>query len=73
MEVMKKIKRASRSKTINWGHIQMVGGAVTAALSVFNPAAFPNLPMWVFGVAAMIAAVITYLLRSVTRTPLDDK
>lgn len=73
METIKKIRRATRSKTIKWGHVQMIGGAITAALGVFNPALFPNLPLWVFGAAGMVAAVITYLLRSVTRTPLDDK
>jgi hypothetical protein len=73
METVKKIRRASRSKTIQWGHIQMIAGALAAGLGFFNPAMFPNMPTWAYGIAAMSAGVITYILRAVTRKPLDEK
>ena len=72
-ETVKKIRRASRSKTIIWGHVQFVGGAITTVAGFFNPAAFPGHPMWVYGSVAMGAGLVTYVLRSVTRTPLEDK
>jgi len=73
METIKKIKRASRSKTILWGHVQIVAGAIAAGLAFINPAMFPNMPTWAYGIAAMGAGVITYVLRAVTRAPLEDK
>jgi len=72
-EIVKKVKRASRSKTIKWGHVQVAAGAVATAMGFINPAIFPDLPAWAYGMAAMVAGVVTYVLRSVTRTPLEDK
>jgi hypothetical protein len=73
MEVIKKVRRASKSKTIVWGHIQIAAGAVATGLAFVNPATFANLPTWAYGMAAMSAGMITYVLRSVTRKPLDEK
>lgn len=63
----------TKSKTVNWGHVQMVAGAVATALAFVTPAVFDDLPKWVYGAAAMVAATITYVLRNATRKPLDDK
>lgn len=68
----KVIRKATRSKTMNWGHLQVAIGAVGAALGYLNPALFPDLPPWVYGLAAMGAGVITYILRAVTRKPLEE-
>jgi hypothetical protein len=73
MTIANKVKRASRSRTIVWGHIQFIAGAVTTAAGYFNPLAFPGQPVWVYGAVAMGAGVITYVLRAVTRKPLDEK
>lgn len=70
---MSKLKGAVKSKTINWGHIQVIAGAIATALGFFNPSTFPNLPVWVYGVSAMGAGVITYILRAVTTKPLEEK
>jgi len=72
-EIVKKVKRASRSKTIKWGHVQVAAGAVATGLGFFNPVMFPDLPAWAYGIATMAAGVITYVLRAVTRKPLDER
>ena len=63
-------KKWWKSRTINWGHIQVVLGAVAAGLGFFTPSMFPNMPMWSYGVAAMVSGVITYWLRSKTTGPI---
>jgi hypothetical protein len=73
METIKKVRRASRSKTINWGHIQVIAGTVAASLGFITPQTMPDLPAYVYGIALMIAGAITYALRAVTRKPLDEK
>lgn len=65
--------RLFKSKTITWGHVQLIGGAIATALAFVNPATFDGLPKWAYGLAAMTAGVITYILRSVTRQPLGEK
>ena len=70
-EIMK--SKYIKSKTIIWGHLQLLAGMIVAGLGFFNPALFPDIePKW-YGVAAMVAGVLTYWLRSVTRQPLDEK
>lgn len=68
------IKRVvkSRSRTIAWGHVQVAAGAVAVALGFLTPATFPDLPQWAYGLAMMAAGVITYVLRTLTRKPLDE-
>jgi hypothetical protein len=73
METVKKIRRASRSKTIKWGHVQVVAGMLATGLAALTPAAVPNLPTWVYGLALIASGMITYALRAVTRKPLDEK
>jgi hypothetical protein len=73
METIKKIRRASHSKTINWGHIQVIAGTVAAALGFITPQTMPDLPAYVYGVALVVGGAITYALRAVTRKPLDEK
>jgi len=58
---------------VNWGHIQFVAGAFVTMAGVFNPGVFPEIPMWVFGVVGIVAAGVTYWLRSVTTKPLNKK
>ena len=58
---------------MNWGHIQVLVGAIGTALAFVNPQALPDMPVWVYTIAAMIAGVITYILRHVTTQPLSDK
>jgi len=55
-----------KSKTINWGHVQIVLGAMAAGLGYFTPTMFPDMPKWSYGLAAMGAGVITYWLRTKT-------
>ena len=71
MGIVKRVAK-SRSRTVAWGHIQVLAGAVAAGLAFINPAMFPSLPVWVYGLSAMVAGVITYVLRSVTRKPLGE-
>jgi uncharacterized membrane protein HdeD (DUF308 family) len=73
MTIIAKTKRASRSKTIKWGHIQVVAGAIATGLTLFNPATVPDMPSWAYGVALIVSGMITYILRAVTRKPLDEK
>lgn len=56
-----------KSKTFFWGHIQLIAGATATALGFLTPALFPEMPIWVYGLASMFAAVITYVLRSVSK------
>lgn len=71
---MKKwITRSIKSKTMNWGHFQVALGSIGTALAFVTPQAIPDLPVWVYTLAAMIAGVITYILREKTRLPLDEK
>ena len=67
------IRRILKSKTMNWGHIQVFAGAISTVLAFVNPQALPDLPVWVYTVSAMIAGFITYILRNATRLPLSDK
>lgn len=69
---VKKIARVSKSRTIIWGHIQFIGGIATTALPFVTRDNFPDLPPSVYGGALLLCAVITYVLRSVTRNPLDE-
>ena len=73
MEAVKKIRRASRSKTIKWGHVQVVAGAAATGLTLLTPATLPDLPTWVYGLALIVSGMITYVLRTITRKPLDEK
>jgi hypothetical protein len=72
MEAIKKIRSASRSKTIKWGHIQLIAGTLATGLTLLTPATIPDLPAWVYGVALIASGMITYALRKVTRKPLDE-
>ena len=72
METIKKIRRASRSMTIKWGHVQTIAGTIATGLTLLTPAAIPDMPTWVYGVALIISGMITYALRKVTRKPLDE-
>lgn len=73
-EYMKQlIKRIFKSKTINWGHIQVLAGAISTVLVLVTPQSLPDLPVWVYTASAMIAGFITYILRNATRLPLSDK
>lgn len=71
MGIVKRVAK-SRSRTVWWGHLQVLAGALAVALGFLTPAVFPDLPQWVYGLAMMAAGVITYVLRSVTRKPLGE-
>ena len=66
------MRRYIQSKTIWWGHVQVIAGILATVLAFVTPVNFPNIdPMWI-GLAAMLAGGITYWLRSQTRKPLSD-
>ena len=67
------MKKLTRSKTMWFGHIQKFTGMVASGLAVVSPQTLPNLTPTQYGVIAIVYAVITYWLRSVTRKPLEDK
>ena len=60
------MKSWKESKTFIWGHAQVIAGGIVTALGYVTPGAFPNIPVWMYGVAAMVAGLITYYLRSIT-------
>jgi|GEM_PF-3750868 len=70
--VMAMIRRCTRSRTMWFGHIKMLLGVAAVALGFLNPSFFPEIKPEYAGYAAMGAAVITYILRSMTRRPLSD-
>jgi len=61
------VKPALKSKTIWWGHVQAALGLVAVVAPLVTHENFPNLPPWVYGSAAMVAAVVTYVLRYMTK------
>ena len=67
------IARILRSKTMNWGHIQVIGGTLATILVLVSPETLPGLPAWVYSGAAIVAGGITYVLRFMTKMPLDQK
>ena len=65
-------KKPSKSKTITWGHLQFVGGALVYMIDMYNPIWFPDIPGYVYGIALMVKGLITYGLRLMTTMPLDS-
>jgi len=61
------VKPALKSKTIWWGHIQALLGLVAVVAPLVTHENFPNLPPWAYGSAAVVFAVVTYVLRYMTK------
>jgi len=60
-------KSALKSKTIWWGHIQAALGLIAVVAPLVTHENFPNLPPWAYGSAAVVFAVVTYVLRYMTK------
>lgn len=61
------VKTALKSKTIWWGHIQAALGLIAVVAPLVTHENFPSLPAWAYGSAAVVFAVVTYVLRYMTK------
>ena len=59
-----------KSWTINYGHIQTLLGGVVLVAPYVTSTNFPNLPPYIYGLAALGGGVATYILRVKTKTPI---
>lgn len=64
------MKKRRNSKCYLWGHIQVAAGAIVTALGYVTPTYFKDLETWEYGLAAIGAGVITYILREFTKEPI---
>lgn len=72
---MKKLKQLATKKSwsVNYGHLQFIGGGLALAASFITPLSFPNLSVTTLSSIAMAGGLITYFLRLKTRVALEDK
>jgi len=61
----------TKSKTINWGHVQMILGSIGSVLVFVTPELMPDLPKWVYTGAIILGGLITYWLRNNTHKPMS--
>ena len=60
-----------KSKAVNYGHVQFIGGGIVLVLSFITKENFPEISITTLSIIAMAAGVITYLIRLKTFLPLS--